>query len=83
MPLIAIEQDRAGLAPVPHLGVFDTDPPVFGHPAAQRRRRPGQVHVLVTDLAGDRGPFAAASSPAWPAMKASTRSSRPSTPARA
>ena len=54
MPLIAVEQDRAGLAPVPHLGVFDADPPVFGHPAAQRRRRAGAVHVLVTDLAGGR-----------------------------
>ena len=28
--------------------------PVPGHPAAQRQRRAGAVHVLVTDLAGDR-----------------------------
>jgi len=39
---------------VPHLAVFDADPPVFGHPAAQRRRRPAEVCVLVADLAGDR-----------------------------
>ena len=34
--------------------VLDADPPVFGHPAAQRRRRAGQVHVLVADLPGGR-----------------------------
>jgi hypothetical protein len=38
---------------VAHLADFDADAPVFGHPAAQRRRRAGQVHVLVADLAGD------------------------------
>ena len=40
---------------MPHLAVLDADPPVPGHPAAQRRRHPGQVHVLVADLAGDSG----------------------------
>lgn len=35
---------------VSHLGVLDANPPVFGHPAAQRRRRPGQVHILIADL---------------------------------
>jgi hypothetical protein len=38
---------------VPHLGILDADAPVPGDPAAQRRRRPGQVHVLVADLAGN------------------------------
>jgi hypothetical protein len=37
---------------VPHVAVLDADPPVAGHPAAQRRRRAGQVHILVADLAG-------------------------------
>ena len=35
-----------------HLAVFDADPPVPGHAAAQRRRRAGQIHILVADLAG-------------------------------
>ena len=85
MPLVAVEQHRAGLAAVPHLGVFDADPPVFGDPAAQRRRWPGQVYVLVTDLAGGchrRWPPPRRSLPC-PATKASTVSSRPSTPASA
>ena len=41
MPLVAVEQDRAGFAAVAHLGIFDADAPVFGHPAQQRRRRAG------------------------------------------
>ena len=54
VPLVPVEQHRAGLAAVPHLGVLDADPPVPGHSAAQRRRRAGQVHVLVADLPGGR-----------------------------
>jgi hypothetical protein len=54
VPLVAVEQDRPGLAAVAHLGVFHADPPIAGHAAAQRRRRAGQVHVLVADLAGGR-----------------------------
>ena len=83
VPLVAVEQHRAGLAPVAHLGVLDADPPVFGHPAAQRRRRPGAVHVLVAHLAGDRHRCGRGLVTDWPATKASTRSSKPSTWARA
>ena len=52
VPLVAVEAHRAGLTAVAHVAVFDADPPVAGHAAAQRRRRAGGIHVLVPDLAG-------------------------------
>jgi hypothetical protein len=54
VPLVAVEQHRAGLAAMAHLAVLDADAPVFSHPAAQRRHGAGGVHVLLAHLAGDR-----------------------------
>ena len=54
VPLVPVNQHRAGLAAVPHVAVLHAHPPVPGHPAAQRRHRAGAVHVLVAHLPGDR-----------------------------
>ena len=83
VPLVPVEQHRAGLAPVPHLRVLHADPPVFGNPRRSAGARPVRSMSWSRTCRAVVPAAAAASSPACPATNASTRSSGPSTSASA